>query len=580
MKRRDFLKLGATGLVGAAAGRWTGLPFVRIGRVFAASSGAWRFGVMGDTQWTLHPGDSSKQTAAHDPAGQNPHSVAVSIINQVDPLLVNLGVKFVIQVGDLTDCGTTAAIAARAIAARTNLYPYGIGFFPVRGNHETYGTKYGDNNGFAIEAIRAEFPQTRGAGNVWGAYNFASCPVSPDLNGISYCFDYGGPAAGSARFLMLDTWATPSKVDNNEDGYAYGYTAGDQQAWIGGRLDKGSRGTDHAFVITHQPLMAEDHRDTIFSGYTNANPHWQNAFYASLRDNGVRYYISGHDHMHQRSIIESPDGRSKIQELVCASCSSKFYTPKPLTAPEWFGQKYRETPISQELYTVGFYVFTVDGPLVTVDYYSDTIGKWQSDAAFPAGPAGQGGLVTPTLNFTKKESWGYSLNGAEFLINEGAGFTTAKIDFLNTTATVGKSSAAVDYTGRSFTRALDAWYAPKGSVTGANAVSDVLALAGVTGMGAAPTDTYVLTMSYDPSLTLAKSDLNHGLTIAINTRDGDGKWMNAADANTGGHGKFVYGPYDKSSPLGTHGIDTNTKTAWAVLNHDGEFAVMKTGNRA
>jgi len=37
-----------------------------------------------------------------------------------------------------------------------------------------------------------------------------------------------------------------------------------------------------------------------------------------------------------------------------------------------YGQKTRETPVAQELYTVGYYIFTVDGPNMTVDFYSDT----------------------------------------------------------------------------------------------------------------------------------------------------------------------------------------------------------------
>ncbi len=65
----------------------------------------------------------------------------------------------------------------------------------------------------------------------------------------------------------------------------------------------------------------------------------QNAFFASLQDNDAKYYISGHDHIHQRSIIVSPDGASKVQQLICASNSSKFYTPKALDQSNWFGQK-------------------------------------------------------------------------------------------------------------------------------------------------------------------------------------------------------------------------------------------------
>ncbi len=50
---------------------------------------AWSFGVMGDTQWTC----------ADDPAGANPNSVPVSIINQVNAQFISMGVKFVIELG-------------------------------------------------------------------------------------------------------------------------------------------------------------------------------------------------------------------------------------------------------------------------------------------------------------------------------------------------------------------------------------------------------------------------------------------------------------------------------------------------
>jgi hypothetical protein len=74
--------------------------------VTTTSSKAWSFGVMDDTQWT---------TA--DPANANPNAVAASIINQINPQFVKAGVKFVVQVGDLTESGNDADIAARAAAA-------------------------------------------------------------------------------------------------------------------------------------------------------------------------------------------------------------------------------------------------------------------------------------------------------------------------------------------------------------------------------------------------------------------------------------------------------------------------------
>ena len=246
MKRRDFLKYGSTGIAGLALGGLTRTPLFRIGNVFACSENAWKFGVMGDTQWTLHDGSGNSYTTGNAPDTLlNPNSVAVSIINQVDAQFINHGVKFVIQVGDLTDCGTTAGIVTRALAAQTNLYPKNIGFFPVRGNHETYGGEYGDLNLYAIPAIQENFPQTRGVGTTWDAFNFNSpTSVGTDLDGISYSFDFGRQG-GSARFLMLDTWATQNSNPQsasattgivNADGYSYGYTVQQQQAWISKQL--------------------------------------------------------------------------------------------------------------------------------------------------------------------------------------------------------------------------------------------------------------------------------------------------------------------------------------------------------
>ena len=126
---------------------------------------------------------------------------------------------------------------------------------------------------------------------------------------MSYSFDYGTPG-NNARFVILDNWVTPSK-DVAAAGYDYGYSIGDQQSWISSRLDKNTRGTAQAFVFSHQPLIAENHQDSPFIGYTNANPAMQNAFLASLQNNDVKYYICGHDHISQRSIIASPDGKSK-----------------------------------------------------------------------------------------------------------------------------------------------------------------------------------------------------------------------------------------------------------------------------
>ncbi|HVN77373.1 MAG TPA: FG-GAP-like repeat-containing protein [Terriglobia bacterium] len=527
------------------------------------SAQAWKFGVMDDTQWT----------APTDPAGQNPNAVAVSIIDQLNREFVKQKVKFVIQVGDLTENGNDLDIATRALIAKP-LTDNGIGFFPMRGNHETYANPA---NSFGIPAVQFYFPQTRGITNTFGATNFSSpTSVSADLDGMTYSFDYG-PAGSNARFVILDNWVTPSKNVAPGNGYNYGYSFGDQQSWISGQLDKNTRGTTHAFVFSHQPLIAENHQDSPFVGYTDANPAMQNAFFASLQNNDVKYYISGHDHMQQRSIVVSPDGLSKVQEIIGASDSSKFYTPKAVTDAKWYNQKVRETSVFQELYTVGYYIYTVDGPRVTVEYYADDHGNWQSDANYPNGPSLVDTGITPPFNFVKKATWGYSLNGKEFLVGgtNPTSYTVVQDTFGSTFAQILSGSytnTAKDFNNRVFTQTVNTGWTPgpagcPSSYVGN--VNDVLSLWGMSNSGNRQTDTYALSMTYNSHCSWP-GQLSG--SFGLGTQDSIGNWVNAVDRNVGGTKQFVLGPWQSSYGLGTYGVDTSSHTVWAVINYEGNFA--------
>jgi hypothetical protein len=521
------------------------------------ASSAWKFGVMADTQWTTS-----------DPAGQNPTTVAVSIIDQLTPKFIDAQVKFVIQVGDLADTGNDADETIRAQAAQP-LYDAGIGFFPMRGNHETYGVPTA-GNGYAIPILRTLYPQMLGHGsNLFGATNFSSpssvSPALSELDGMSYSFDYN-----NVRFVIVDPWVTPSR-DFSAAGYDYGYSITEQQPWISSRLDKATRGTDHAFVLSHQPLMAESHQDTMFMGYTNANPDMQNAFYASLQNNNVKYFLAGHDHMNQHSIVASPDGSSSVHELIGSSDSSKFYTPKATNNATWYGQKTRETSVAQELFTVGYYIFTVDGPNMTVDFYSDTHGNWQSDASYPmgAGNASYPINVTPNFTFAKKQTWGYSQNGAEFLVAEGASYPTTPFAFSGTTAQFlagSNTSTAMDYISRKLTHAVDiGWDAPTCATSSA-----ILSLWGTADIGSSSGDTIALSMSFDRN-SVSDATLVSG-NFGLAAVDSAGNLTGAVAQNVGGTPNFVFGPWKASYTLGTYGVDPDSNTVWAVVNHAGRFA--------
>jgi hypothetical protein len=316
-----------------------------------------------------------------------------------------------------------------------------------------------------------------------------------------------------------------------------------------------------------------------------------NTFLSLLAANNVKYMISGHDHHHYNSIVTSPDNASQVHQLICQSDSSKFYTPANPVSPN-------DAPVEQDLYRVGYYVFTVDGPRVTIDYYADTHGNWQSDGNYPYGSidlVNYPNKVTPTFAFAKRSTTGYSLNGKEILVSQGGSYVltddtskavvNGETGYFGTTAKVlngtNGSTSATNY-GKATKKAVDTGWAPKPAVYGAG--SDVFTLWGMTDLGSDRSDTYVLSMTIDPAIDLSIDRQNHGFltVIAGLTRNPDGSWADpaapAVNKNVGGKKKYVRGPWNRAYALGTYGIDPATRTAWAVVNTTGDFAVVEISN--
>lgn len=551
--RRDFLKLGGIGLAGLAVGGLN-FPFFTPRRAFASDT-AWKFGVMADTQW---------RTGLN--AGGEPASCAVSIINALNEQFIRHGVRFVIQVGDLVDkeiVDGVRTLPTRADAA-TALYNTGIGFFPVRGNHE--------GSMIAASEIPVLFPQTLGNGpHVYGAANFSS-PFDK-LRGLSYSFDYE-----NVRCVLIDQFIRPD--GSNYDGTtSYNNNAVDQVAWVDSML--ASRPSDrHAFVFSHKNLIGQNHKDVLFGSSLASNPGPRDEFISSLSANGVRLHMSGHDHVHHRSIVKTADGRSGVGQLICSSNSYKFYIPRP-------GDDGRETPLQQELFTIGYYIFTVDGPRVYVDFYSSSHGSNYGDID----------LVTPpgTFNFYLRETFGYSLNGKQFEVAHGESYTGVEDTCEGTFARIlsgTNNNTETDYLTRPLTKTVNTgWSAPQAQD---NVASKVLSLWGMADnlsfwddpnrgldlIGLLPnaaesreSDIYTLSMTYADDRVNGLHLGNGGFRLAA--KDIDGNWVKAVDKNFGGGKKFVKGAWRPGCELGTYGVDPFTKTAWAVINYDGDFAVVR-----
>jgi len=530
------------------------------------ASTAWSFGVMSDTQWTGSPDD-----------GRDPNTVSIDIINQLNAKFIAQGVKFVVQVGDLTDDGSTKALDTTALF-RQKLYNAGIGFFPFRGNHES--TLPG-----AVEFKRV-FPQTQTGlmnatpadvfgliGSVDDAFtnpvtatggtftmgsNFSS--PSTGTTGLSYAFDFN-----NVRFVMLDQFV---KFDGSASASG-GYNLDPQLPWITSTL-AGKPAGGHAFVFGHKGLITENHVDVLFGANPSVDPTGQDTFINALAGNGVRYYMGGHDHIHNRSLVTTTDGVSaKVMDIIGASDSSKFYIPAiPSNDQKYdvpaFGHT-RQTQIVQELNTVGYYVFTVDGSKVSVDYYSAVVNPTLSSGEY---------LISASIpmTFSKRETFGYGLAGQEKLVAEGASYVGSLGSLGGTSASIlsgTNTSTAKDGSTRALNHLVDsAWDAAACATAGS-----ILTLWGTSDLGAASGDTITLSMSFDRSLVSDATLVSGGFGLA--TQDSAGNWTNAVAHNVGGTPAFVIGAWNATYGLGTFGVDPATNTAWAVVNHAGRFAVAR-----
>jgi len=542
LDRRRFLQIGGTSLAGLA---FVGLelPWLSCKPALATalSEDAWCFGVMADTQWRTG-----------DKAGCEPASCAVTVIDALNQQFIQHRCAFVIQCGDLVDVEAVNGVRTlptRAAHCRA-LYDAGIGFFPVRGNHEASAT--------AANELPALFPQTSGEGaQVFLAANFTS-PMEK-LRGLSYSFDWE-----NVRCILIDQF---TRKDNTSYNNSNNHNAVDQLDWIDQVL--AATGDDqHAFVFAHKNLIGQNHKDVLFGGNLTSNAKARDAFLRSLDANGVRYCFGGHDHLHHRSMALDSSGRFSVDQIICSSNSYKFYTPAA-------GDGGREIPVAQELFTLGYYIVTIDGARVWVDFYSSSHGA-------DYGPAE---LITPPsfFQFYLRERFGYSRNGHQYLINRGETYASIQEQHRGTFARIlsgVNNTNATDYLRRPLSKTVNTGWAD--AVAAASCVFSLWGMAGAlslydsgltgllpNGKGSTETDVYTLALSYDPA-KVRSAQLTSGQFV-LARRDENKQWRNAVDLNVGGTKKFVYGPWRQEYGLGAHGVDPKTATVWAVVNREGDF---------
>jgi hypothetical protein len=380
--------------------------------------------------------------------------------------------------------------------------------------------------------------------------NFSS--PSQSLVGLSYSFSYD-----NATFVLLDQFTPPDNTANTIDA---------QQPWISGVLS-GRTAATHAFVFGHKGLITENHTDVLFGNDPSSDSTGVNAFIGSMFSNNVRYYFGGHDHMHNQAGVTSSAGYGSpwIQDFILASDSYKFYTPlNPSNDTHYdipaFGHQ-REFPIDQDLYEVGYYIVTVDGPNVTIDYY-----------AVPTGLNGADLKTTPALtgNWKKIKTVGYNLNDKQFPVAPGASFNSIQDSYKQTAAgflSGTNDSTAKDAGSRPFWKLINmSWTDANGYQAQRGFASHLVKVLGLGKPGAHgdTTDAYTFAMTYDPAHA-PSIDSNFALAI----KNASGKWQNAVDFNFGGTKTYINGPWNMMYGVGTYGVDTQKGYVWAVLNYNG-----------
>ena len=595
-----------------------------------AQAEVWKFGVLSDTQWITN----DNTPVAND--GKSPASLPAGIIKQIDGEFIAKGVKLVVAVGDTIDGATAGELQVRQLYTQ-DLYNAQIAFYPVRGNHESSlansGRKFAalwpqivngginnvdlsasvnissivsgwTNNSYDTSTtlsatLMTTLPPVARTGSTFTVGTNFSYPYSNgnDSNqqgtigtvggGLSYSFDYN-----NVRFVLLDQF-------NNYTSQPSGSTSASsialQQTWLTGRLSDSNRPLQ-AFVFAHKNLLGGNHLfgnavtsadpgDGSGTSYTGTNLNTLNTknavadkLISTLYDNNVHYYIGGHDHHHKHSLVYAPTSSTKwVEQIISASDSNKFYTPaSPFST--------NEKSIDEDLYEVGYYIYTVDGPRVTVDYYA-------VPANLPNPTSKEYFSQTPVLtgNWAKLLTIGYSLNGKTFSIAKGSSFTSVTDNttyaIANSTAlgesgflTGGTTFSILNGTngstkktkdGRDLTKVINTGWAPKDS----NTISDIASIWGLGDLSSAQTDTVKVAVTFDPT------GISDPSTVVLGTRDPKtGNWINAVDANIVGGTKQAYNSSDYTTTpttLGSYGVDLVHGVAWAVVNgNTRDFAVI------
>jgi predicted alpha-1,2-mannosidase len=507
-----------------------------------------RFGVIPDTQ-------GSTSGVPVDEAS----AVATELINQAP--------DFVIHVGDVTDGNSSdgdtklAELEYLKEVLVTPLAEAGIGFYPVRGNHDSNAYQ---NTSSDVSAWAAAFPYLFEGENPLVDPTDVPGGSEASPNYSNFCYVYS--PNDNMFFVSVDQW------NGGDDDTNYSNWVADKFAEIRSEYpDAHIFGYSHSglFALALHPAMTE------FVS-TGADP-----YIAAGKEYEIDGWFSGHNHIYDRSMAVnlSDDNKPYMFDFTTGSASEKFYSLSRTPAEDQHLNCLVDSS-STDGSPIAYLLVNIVGPFVQIETYMspDTDGSGTFD------------------DWSVWDAYTYSRNGLQFTIAAEENYNDRNIadtapateDYFGTSVTIidGINSDTTTYNAEDtdFTQyrnittgwwTRDQWYAEEDR----NIISDIVSIHGMRNDSEHNrSDTYTLTLSYDESL-LSEDQINKLRLVAFldeDTTDEDvGDWLDAASATLAveiNSEPLLRSP-TADDKLGAWGIDIENQIVWARIDYQGDFAI-------
>lgn len=318
------------------------------GASLEASSAAWKFAVISDTQ------DNNKGKS-------NKTCLNNQVVQAISEDIAQERPDFVFVTGDLvngwfrnggTDYQTQYAKWKAALAP---VYHAGIRVYPIRGNHDSGPERLAlpplpahlEPPADTIEVLKKAF-QT--------AFTEPYIPKNGPAGeeGLTYSFIHK-----NAFIVGIDQYTVGQHKVN--------------QAWLDRTLAENRQ--PHVFIFGHEPAFGAGHPDNLAFF-----PQERNLFWNSIGKAGAKIYFCGHDHFFNRAVISDQAG-NPIRQIIAGTGGGPL---KP-----WSGVYKDNDGVKGEYHNGdhhGYLLVTVDGPQVTVAWKAlvnqGTMNTWHTIDTF------------------------------------------------------------------------------------------------------------------------------------------------------------------------------------------------------